>query len=319
MSAKPRIVYPDADQPADAPFHAPLTRLDGIAEVVVHEGRPEDFEQYIERVRDADAIILGWDLPGPVMEQAHKLKMVAFTGIGVARFVDLEQARTRNIVVSNTPGYADITVAEHAMALLLAVTRHIVPLHNQLRAGKWDQSRDAVELHGRSVGILGFGGIGQAFARLCLGFGMRVKAWNRTRRPEFSDFPAVEFCDLNEIYACDVVSLHLAANDETIGMVGNEAFSLMQRGSILVNTARAELVDEAALLEALGSGRLAGAGLDVFHNEPLPADHPLLAMENVVLSPHVGFNTPEATGRIMDIAVDNLVAFYNGTPINVVS
>ena len=102
-------------------------------------------------------------------------------------------------------------------------------------------------------------------------------------------------------------------------MVGNEAFSLMQRGSILVNTARAELVDEAALLEALGSGRLAGAGLDVFHNEPLPADHPLLAMENVVLSPHVGFNTPEATGRIMDIAVDNLVAFYNGAPINVVS
>ena len=185
MSKKTRIIYPDADQSADSPFHAPLARLEGIAEVVVYEGRPTDSEQYIERIRSADAIILAWDLPGHVMAEAQNLEMVAFTGIGAAKFVDLEQARQRNIVVSNTPGYADVTVAEHTMALLLAVTRHIVPLHNQLVAGNWDQSRDAVELHGRSVGLLGFGGIAQAFARLCAGFGMRVKAWNRTRRSQY--------------------------------------------------------------------------------------------------------------------------------------
>lgn len=317
----PKIVYPDAGEHLEKELsEASRQRLDALGGLVVHYGRAESDEAYVRRIGDARAILLGWDLPAEVMLAAPALELVVFTGIGAARFVDLPKAAAKGITVCNCPGYSDNTVAEHALALLLAAARHLPRLDADLRAGRWNQTTMGMELRGRRVGVVGFGGIGRRFAALAQAIGMEVMAWTRNPDPERARAAGVEFVSLERLLAeCDVVSLHVAGTPETEGMIDAAAIARMKGSAVLVNTARGELVDEGALVEALRSGRIRAAGIDVYREEPLPPSHPFLELDNVVLSPHVGYNTPEATIALHDIAVECVVRYFAGDPVNVVA
>ena len=320
MPDTPTIVYPDADRSEIDRYKPLFDRLRAFADFRIFEGTPENHDEFIERIRDANGVLLGWDMPGEVMRAAEKLRVISFAGIGVAQFVDMPQARQRGITVCNCPGYSNTTVAEHTMALVLGVTRHIARLDKSMRDGAWDQSQEAIQLHGKTIGLIGFGGIGQIVAKLCKAFGMHVLVATRTMSNERAAKHDVEFVTLDALYRqSDIISLHAAVNSDTENMVDHAAFEKMNAGAVLINTARAELVDENAFLNAIRSGKLAGAGLDVFWQEPLPADHPLATMNNVIISPHVGFNTQEAVDSLYQIAVGNLVRFFTSKPINVVT
>ena len=319
MNDKPLVVYPDADGDEETLYPALFQRLRETVELRVHCGRPATEAEYVERIRDARGILLGWDLPADVMQHASDLEVISFTGVGASRFIDMSQAGRRNITVCNCPSYSDITVAEHTMALLLSLCRHIPALNSAIRTGSWQNQSQAVELHGKHIGLIGFGGIGKRFSQLCKAFGMQVSVWTRSMNKAYEADYGVAICSLEALYAnCDVISLHLAANRETQGLVDQRAFDAMRDGTLLINTARAELIDEQALLDALQSGRLAGAGLDVFHEEPLAASHPLCSLPNVVMTPHTGFNTPESVARLYQIGIDNLIGYFNGKATNVI-
>ena len=185
-----------------------------------------------------------------------------------------------------------------AIALMWAAARGIARMDREMRAGNWLRE-DGMQLTGKTLGLIGFGGIASEVARIALGSGMRVIAWNRSPK----QFAGVEFVDLEALLAqSDVVSLHLLLNDETRGFLSRERIAAMKPGVILVNTARGALVDEAAMIEALKSGHIRHAGLDVFNIEPMPADHPLTKLPNVTLSAHSAFRTPEASENLIEAA-----------------
>ena len=272
------------------------------------------------RIKDATAILLGWDLPAQVIAEAPNLDVVSFTGIGAGKFVDLKLARERNITVCNCPGYSDNTVAEHALGLLLACVRHVPRLDKQLRAGEWNQSLSGMELRGKRLGLIGFGGIGARFAVIAKALGMVVTVWTKNPSPERAARHGVEFGSLDDILAAsDVISLHLTSSPETEGFIDASAIAKMKPGVVFINTARAEIVEEAALLEALTSGRVLSAGLDVFMDEPLPPGHPFSGLDNVVITPHIGYRTPDATTTLYQIGIENIMSFYRGETVNVVS
>ncbi len=320
MSSRIKITYPDADGNEIALHARHFERLRTFADLEIYVGRPGSTREYLHRVAHAQGILLGWDLPGDVMRSAENLEVISFSGVGADKFVDMDQARERNITVCNCPGYSDITVGEHTLALLLSVCRQLPRLNRELKSGIWDQSTDLVELHGKKIGLIGFGGIGKHVARLCNAFGMNVHVWTRSMNPDLETRYDITLCTLEELYAsCPIVSLHLASNEETHGIIDPAALQSMQPGSILINTARAELVQEEALIESLQSGHLAAAGIDVFHQEPLPFDHPFASMDNIIVTPHVAYHTAQAVDRLFEIAVDNLESYFNGKPMNVVN
>jgi D-3-phosphoglycerate dehydrogenase len=316
-----RIVYPDANQQiADLMTGVRLERVREAGQFTAHLGRPENDRQFIERIGDASALMLGWGLPVDVMNAAPNLELVAFVGIGAGNFVDVDAAVDRGITVCNTPGYADNTVAEHALAMMLATARNLHRLDRDLREGRWNQSIPGLELRGKTLGLVGFGGIGARFAALARGLGMTVRAWTRNPSPRRAREHGIEFVELDTILRdSDVLSLHAALTPETEGLLDSRALAKTRPGVIIINTARGELIEESALLSALRSGHVAAAGLDVYHQEPLPSRHPLFAFDNVLLTPHVAFYTPEATQALLDISIDNIVHYYRGEPINVVA
>ncbi len=315
----PRIVYPDADTEFATLLAGPFAdRMSALGNHEVHLGQPETDIAWLQRIGDAEAIILGWGLPDAVIERAPNLRMISFTGIGVANFVNLALCTSRDITVSNTPGYADQTVAEHTLALMFACARHIVSLDRAVRSGHWRGDQQGFDLRGKTLGLIGFGGIGRRTADLATALGMHVVAWARDRAVVDAS-PSAVFADMPELLReSDIVSLHLALNTETIGFLDADRIGTMKEGAVLINTARGELIDETAMIEALQDGRLSSAGVDVFAEEPLPDDHPFRSIENVVLTPHTGFNTPEAGVAILELAIANLEAWNRGVPINVV-
>jgi D-3-phosphoglycerate dehydrogenase len=314
------IVFPDAGPGTEAIFQGPLReRMEKIGRLVIHESEPDSDAEFIDRIGDAQAVILGWRLSAEVLRAAKNLKVVAFTGIGVGDNVDIDLARSLGITVCNTPGYADITVAEHTMALMLAAARNIATSDREMREGAWNQSRSGFDLHGKKLGILGTGGIGARVASLAKAFGMDVLAWTANPNSDRAAALGLAYTDLNTIFAeSDVVSLHLALTPETEGMVTADHLRRMRDGALLVNTARGGLVAEDALMTELSSGRISAA-LDVYHREPLPADHPIRSLPNVTLTPHTGYNTPEALVGIYTLAVTAIEGHFDGKPVNIVN
>ena len=313
MNKQRLIVYPDADGDMAALIAGPrLARLEALGRFTIHHRRPADDTEYRSRIDGAAGLLLGWDLPARVMAAATPpLEIVAFSGSGAGSFVDLDEARALGVTVCNTPGYADNAVAEQA--LLLAGARQVPRLDRLMRAGVWDQSAAGFELAGKTLGVVGHGGIGARMAALGRALGMTVLVW--TRDP--AGHPGLAATNLEDLLArSDVVSLHTAATPETRHLMDGPKFDLMKPGAVLINTARAALVDEDAMIERLGDGRLAAAGLDVYGEEPLPPDHPLLALDNVVCSPHMGYSTPQAIAAILDLAIDALAGYFAGNPIN---
>ena len=244
------------------------------------------------------AIVDHTALPTDVARKCTGLKHVVFLGTGARSYMNPEELSEIGIAVHLIRGYGDTAVAESAIALMWAAARGIAQMDREMRAGNWLRE-DGMQLTGKTLGLIGFGGIAAEVARIALGSGMRVIAWNRSPKT----YPDVQFVDLNTLLvACHVVSLHLLLNDETRGFLSRERIASMRPGVILVNTARGALVDETAMIDALESGHIRHAGLDVFNIEPLPMDHPLTKLPNVTLSAHSAFRTPEASENLIGAA-----------------
>jgi D-3-phosphoglycerate dehydrogenase / 2-oxoglutarate reductase len=244
------------------------------------------------------AVIDHTALPTEIARKCAGLKHVVFLGTGARSYMHPEELAELGISVHLIKGYGDTAVAESTIALMWASARVLAPMDREMRAGNWLRE-DGMQLTGKTLGLIGFGGIAAEVARIALGSGMRVLAWNRTPKK----YPGVDFVDLEALLAqSHVVSLHLLLNDETRGFLSRQRIAAMKPGVIIVNTARGALIDETAMIDALKSGRIRHAGLDVFNTEPLPADHPLTKLPNVTLSAHSAFRTPEASENLIGAA-----------------
>ena len=238
-------------------------------------------------------------MPTDIVARCADLRHIVFLGTGPQSYMDVEALRRRGVTVHAIKGYGDTAVAEHAVALMFACARDLARMDRDIRAGTW-RPREGVQLRGKKLGIIGLGGIGAEVARIAIGIGMEVLAWNRTPRPDATPSVAIE----ELLKAADVVSVHLALSEETRGFLDAARLATMKPGAILINTARGALIDEAALVDALNRGHIARAGLDVFALEPARADHPLARLDSVTLSAHAGFRTYEASATLLSRALD---------------
>ena len=296
-----RAVFVDATpalESAARRLHEPRdTRLEigfGRADV-----RPEELPEALGGA--AIAVIDHTALPVDVARRCAGLREVVFLGTGARSYMDPEALAGLGIGVHIIKGYGDTAVAECALGLLFAAAKGVARMDGAMRAGRWLRT-EGVQLTGKTLGLIGFGGIGAETARLASGIGMKVLAWNRTAR----EHAGVQFVPLDRLLAeSDAVSLHLLLNDDTRGFLSRQRIAAMKPGALLVNTARGALVDEAAMVDALRSGHLAHAGLDVFDIEPLPAGHVLTTLDNVTLSAHSGFRTPEANTNLVAAAFEH--------------
>jgi phosphoglycerate dehydrogenase-like enzyme len=255
-------------------------------------------------------------VPAALLEQLPRLRFIAATGPW-NRTLDVAAARQRGVFVSHTVTREASThaTAELAWGLALAVARHIASGDAALRAGTW-ASRVGLGLHGQRLGLIGLGRIGERMAAIGRAFGLEVVAWSQNLSPERAAAAGARWVSKQELLATsDVVSLHVVLSERTRGLLGREELRCMKPSCVLVNTARGPLVDEGALLEVLIERRIAGAGLDVFDREPLPADHPLTRLDNVVLTPHLGFSTQAIFRGYFEDTVENLLAWLEGEPI----
>jgi D-3-phosphoglycerate dehydrogenase / 2-oxoglutarate reductase len=239
-------------------------------------------------------------MPTDLVARCERLKHIVFLGTGAASYMNVAELEAADVKVHTIKGYGDTAVAEQTIALMMAACRDLARMDRNIRAGTWGPL-EGVQVFGKTLGIIGLGGIGAEVARIAKGMGMDVIAWNRTKRPDAA-VPLVELDAL--LQKSDIVSLNLTLGDETRGFLDKQRIERMKPGTILVNTARGALVDETALIEALRSGHIRHAGLDVFHNEPLKADHPLAKLDNVTLSAHAAFRTLEASMTLLRRAID---------------
>jgi phosphoglycerate dehydrogenase-like enzyme len=293
----------------------------GGHELAWFDGRPGDVAEWSERLRGCDGLLLLWGLPGGVLAANRHVRVVSFAGSGAGSYVDLAEASLLGVTVCNVPRYGENAIAEHALALALAVARRIPHGDSLVRSGAWRPGQYAgLELRGRQLGVVGAGPIGSRMVELGRALDMRPVAWTRSPTPERGRALGADFVALDELFrTSDVVSLHLAHAPDTEGIVDRRLLSMLQPHAVLVNTARGRLVDNAALVDLLEAGAFHGAGVDVFEHEPLPLGDPLLSCDRVVLTPHVGFNTQASAAELVRIAIENLVGFAAGEPQNVVT
>jgi phosphoglycerate dehydrogenase-like enzyme len=284
-------------------------------DVIYYDTRVEDTETLIERSKDADAVVLS-NLPykKEVIENCPNLKMicVAFTGVD---HVAMDYCKERNITVCNCAGYSTVAVADLVFGMVISLYRNIIPCDTVTREGGTKNGLVGFELAGKKFGIVGAGAIGVRTAMIAKAFGCEVYAYSRTKK----EIEGVEFIDLDTLMStCDIVSLHVPLNENTKGLINKENLSLMKKNAILINTARGPVVDSEALAEALNSGKIAGAGVDVFEVEPpIPVNHVLFGAKNLIVTPHVAFATAEAFEKRAVIVFDNIEKWLKGTPQNV--
>jgi len=287
---------------------------DSLAQVMERLRRPNDPPIRINRnpsIKSAEipaaldgasiAIIDHTHLPTEIAKTCKGLKDVVFLGTGARSYMNPEELASLGISVHVIKGYGDTAVAECAFALMWASAKGFARMDREMRAGNWLRT-DGVQLTGKTLGLVGFGGIAAEMARLAAGAGMKVIAWNRSPKSH----PSVTFVSIDRLLAeSEVVSLHLLLDDETRGILSRERLARMKKGVILINTARGALVDEAAMVDALRSGQIGHAGLDVYVTEPMPAGHVLTTLPNVTLSAHSAFRTPEASDNLIEAALDH--------------
>ena len=314
------IVVPDDNPPVLAGTPA-LERLRRIGEVRVYDSDATDPAVLMERLREAE---VGLNIRGrtrftaEVLQACPKLRLISIWGTGTDN-VDVQAAAARGIAVTNTPGANAVAVAEHTVALLLALAKQIAPADQAIRQGGWPRNL-VPQLRGKRLGIIGTGLIGREVAAMGKGLGLDVVAWTFHPDPGLAKRLGFRYVELDELLrSSDILSLHLRATSETRHFLNRGRLALAKPGAILVNTARGSLVDEAALLEWLRDKKLAGAGLDVFETEPLPAGHPLATLPNVLLTPHCAGMTPEVIQNGLAMAVENIENLLKGTPTHVVT
>jgi len=301
----PRVLVSD-DLSADG---VAIMRRAGL-EVDVKVGlKPEELERIIGEY-DALAVRSATKVNARLLEKAERLKVVGRAGVGVDN-VDLEAATRRGVVVMNTPGGSSVTVAELTLAHMLALARHVAQATASVKGGKWEKKRfQGHELQGKTLGVVGIGNIGSVVVSRCQAMGMQVVAYDPFISPEAAAKLGVTLVPLEEIWArADVISLHVPLTDQTRHLVDARALERMKKGALLVNCARGGIIDEQALAQALASGHLGGAALDVFEKEPPAADHPLLKLDNFICTPHLGASTEEAQAAVAVAIAEQLAAY----------
>ena len=318
--ADPLIVVPD-DYPSvfdGTPAHERCKKL-GDTQVYPSRGA-EDQAELIKRIGHAKVAInirAHAHFTDAVLEACPKLKMISIWGTGTDN-IDLQSCGRRGITVSNTPGINANAVAEHAIALMLAVGRHIPKLDREMRNGHWPREMLSQAL-GKTLGVFGTGAIGARVATLGRALGMNVLAWSaRGDAARITSLGAKPASKEEILREGDVISLHVRLAPETRGFLSRREFGMMKRTAILINTGRGALVEREALIDTLRQGKILGAGLDVFHDEPLKPGDPILALDNVVLSPHNAGQTPEVIRDGLLRAVENIENFLKGRPTDVV-
>ena len=318
-SAQIKIVVP-GDNPPQIQGSPHLKRLEPYGDVTLHTDRPESLEEQIDRVKDADIImntrgIVTWY--AETLRQVPKLRLITTCSIGTDN-LDLDTARELGIVICNQPGRTAPVVAEHGFGLMFAAAKRAAFMTAAVKEGGWPRM-DNIYLQDKTLGIIGTGHIGAEMARLGRAIGMNVIAWTFNPSPERAAQLGVQYVELDQLLqTSDVVSLHVKLTDDSREMIGKREFELMKPNALLINVARGDIVNTDALVDALNSGHLGGAAIDVYDEEPPRADHPLLACEQVILSPHCADMTPEGVDLLNEGVVDNVIAFLEGRPQNVV-
>lgn len=297
-----------------------LERARGI-EVVYQPGLSPG--ALVDAIADAEGLVIrsGTKVTGDVIARAERLRVIGRAGIGVDN-VDVSAATARGIAVLNTPEGNNVTTAEHAIALLVSLARHIPQATASMKAGHWEKNKfTGLELFNRTLGVIGIGNIGKIVAQRAQGLGMRVVAYDPHIVPDVAAKLDVELLSLDDLLArSDVITIHVPKTKETAGLLGADAFSKVKRGVLVVNAARGGIVSEAALLEALEDGRVGGAALDVFEKEPVEKDHPLVRHEKVICTPHLGASTEQAQVNVAIAIAEQVRDFLaNGVIRNAVN
>ena len=297
--------------------------LGKLGELTVYDRTPQS--EIIPRIGDAEIVITNkTPVSRETMEACPGIRYIALLATGY-NVVDVAAAKERGIPVSNVPTYGTASVGQFAIALLLEICHHIAHHSQSVHEGNWSACADwcywdypLIELDGKTAGIIGFGRIGQTTGRIAKAMGMNVLAYDLY--PNESGKAIAEYVDLDTLLAkADVIFLHCNLTAENTGMINKETIAKMKDGVILINNSRGQLIDEQDVADALKAGKLGAAGLDVVYTEPIKADNPLLGAKNCIITPHMSWGAKEARQRIMDITVDNVKAYLDGKPINVVN
>ncbi len=298
-----------------------IDRLNNLGTVQIYNDLPQSDKELINRLKDAEIAIVGWsDVKSEVINRLSHLKMISIWATGYD-FVDIRTAKNYGIIVTNVPGYASEAVAEHVFALLLSFARSIPNADKQVKMGNfnWKDFR-GFELAGKTIGIIGTGSIGGRVAEIARCFGLNVIAFTAHPSKERARKFEARFLPLDDILSqSDFLTIHVPLTSETEKMISYREFGKMKKSAIIINTSRGKVIEETALIEALESGKIAGACLDVLAKEPPVKDNPLLNFDNVMLTPHSAFHTTEALRRCTDICIENVEAFTKGKPQNVVN
>ncbi len=320
MSMKIVVLDGYTENPGDLSWEG----LEGLGDLTVYDRTPKD--KIVERIGDAQAIYVNKvPITRDIIKACPNLKFIGVLATGY-NVIDTEAAKEAGIVVSNVPTYGTDAVAQYTIALILELCHHIGAHSDAVKQGEWTSSPDwcfwkypLVELAGKTLGIIGYGRIGQRTAEIAKALKMNILAYSRNPKKDLES-DNLKFASLDEIYAnSDIISLHLPLFPSTEGMINKESISKMKDGVMIINTSRGPLIVEEDLRDALNSGKVAGAAVDVVSTEPIEMDDPLLGAKNMIITPHIAWAPKESRQRLMDVAVDNLRAFIDGKPQNVVN
>ncbi len=301
--------------------------LSALGELTLYDRTPiNDVDEIIKRIGDATAIFTNkTPLSKPVLSACPNLKFIGVLATGY-NVVDTASAKELGIVVSNVPAYSTPAVSQFTIALLLEICHHVGHHNNQVHDGYWENSMDfcfwdspLIELAGKTMGIIGYGQIGQSTAKIAQAMGMNILVYSRTRKPELES-DTVRFAQLDDVLSeSDVISLHCPLFPETQGIINKNSIAKMKDGVIILNSSRGPLIVEEDLADALNTGKIYAAGLDVASCEPINSDSPLLKAKNCIITPHIAWATKESRQRLLNVAINNLAQFQKGTPMNVVN
>jgi len=303
--------------------------LEKIGDLKVYDRTSYDLsgqDKIIERAKDAEVLFVNkTPITREALDQMPKLKFIGVLATGY-NIVDVEAAKEKGIVVTNIPTYGTTAVAQMAFALLLEMCHHVWEHSEAVKKGDWTNNPDwcfwnypLIELADKTMGIIGFGRIGQTVGKIAQAFGMKVLAFDSYQNKALES-DTLKYVELDELLAeSDVISLHCPLFESTKGIINKNTIAKMKKNAMLINTSRGPLVVEEDLAEALNSGRIAGAAVDVVSSEPIKGDNPLLKAKNIIITPHISWAPKESRKRLMDIAIDNLEKFLAGTPVNVVN
>lgn len=299
--------------------------LEKLGNLTVYESSPDDREEIIKRAKDAEILLVCYaKITREIIESLPKLKYIGVLSTGFDN-IDLKACSKNGIVVTNVPSYGTEAVAQFALALLLEITSRVGHHDREVKNGRWKKvgfwyfgDYPLIELTGKTIGIMGLGKIGIAAAKIYKAMGMKVLAYNRSESDEGRKI--VKYVNLDDIYEkSDIIDLHLPLTKDTENIINEKSISKMKDGVIIINTARGGLIDEKALLSGIDSEKVFAAGLDVNKTEPINDDNPLLAYENIILTPHMGWGPVETRKRLVDIAISNILSFEKGESKNKVN